>query len=150
MNHTPTFQVMNPLATTIQEGEDIIARIRDAAERLEQAISDERAWYTRSKDAETAYEVAETDALADIIIMAQAKEGPLAGVAATSKAYDILLSGLKNQLRSGKLAQSWQAVERMRRGYDAAKTELEQAQTQFNALRKIADLKTQVLRASTI
>jgi hypothetical protein len=150
MNHQPQFRVMNPLQTTIEEGEEIIARLSDAAARVERAISDEREWYTRCKDAETAYEVAETDALADIIIMAQQKEGPLAGVAATSKAYDILLSNLKNQLRSGKLAASWQAVERMRRQYDAAKTELEQAQTIFTSMRKVADIKTQVLRASTI
>ncbi|MCC6457848.1 MAG: hypothetical protein IT328_23025 [Caldilineaceae bacterium] len=150
MNDTPTFQVMNPLAKTIEEGEEIIEQIRTISDRLEACIADERTWYGHMKDAEAAYEAAELEELADALVLAQAKEGPLAGVAATSKAFDILLNNLKNKLRTGKLAREWQTFDRIRRSYDNSQIDLRQTETQFNALRKIADVKTQTLRASTI
>lgn len=150
MNGTPQFEVMNPLKTTIREGEDIIAQLLVASDTLESAIADERQWQTNYREALDAYESAETEELAEVVVMAQQKEGPLGGIAATSKAYDIALTKLKNDLRKGILAHLWSKAERIRRSYEQSQIELEQAQTRFNALRKIADIKTQVLRASTI
>lgn len=150
MNTAPQFQVVNPLTRTIEEGEEIIAQLQAVSALLEEAIQLEREMHSRYRDAMENYEVGETEELAEAVIMAQSKEGPLGGIATTSKAYDICLTNLKNELRGGKLAHSWQTVERHRRGYELAQVELEQTQTRFNALRKIADLKTQVLRASTI
>lgn len=144
------FQVMNPLAKTIDEGEAIISQLTEVSELLESAIADERIWHGHYRDALDNYEVAETEELAEVIVMAQQKEGPLGGIAATSKAYDIALSNLKNNLRKGILAHLWQTVERIRKSYEMSQVELQQAETRFNALRKIADVKTQVLRASTI
>lgn len=144
------FSVMNPLANTITEGEEIISRLFNASDALEAAIADERHWHSNYRDALENYEVAETEKLADVVVMAQMKEGPLGGIATTSKAYDIALSNLKNDLRKGVLSQTWQAAERVRRNYEQSQVELEQCQTRFAALRKIADVKTQVLRASTI
>lgn len=150
MNGQPQFQVVNPLAETIREGEDIIAQMQVASVELEEAIQRRAEIFGRYRDALENYEVAETDELAEVVVMAQQKEGPLGGIATTSKAYDIALTKLKNDLRKGIFAELWGIADRYRRAHDQAQVELEQAQTRFNALRKIADVKTQVLRASTI
>ncbi len=150
MNGYPNFAIQNPLNTTIEEAESIIAQMQTASETLEAAIADERQWYSNYRDALDAYEVAELEELSEAVVMAQQKEGPLGGIAATSKAYDIVLSDLKNDLRKGVLAHLWTKAERIRRSYEQSQVELQQSETRFNALRKICDVKTQVLRASTI
>lgn len=150
MNGQTQFQVANPLAETIREGEEIIAHIQAASVELEEAIQHEREENSYYRDALENYEVAETDELSECVIMAQNKEGPLGGIATTSKAYDIALTKLKNDLRLGVLANLWIKAESHRRDHERAKVELEQAQTRFVALRKVADLKTQVLRASAL
>jgi hypothetical protein len=141
---------MNPLAATINEGEEIIARLNETSEQLEACIADERSWHTRCKDALDAYEVAETEELAEVVIMAHQKEGPLGGIAVSGKGYDIVLTKLKNDLRKGKLAHLWASAERIRRSYEMSQVELAQVEARFKALRIAAEVKTQVLRASTI
>ena len=150
MNGYPNFTIQNPLNATIEDAESIIAQLRTASDTLEAAIADERQWHANYREASDTYENAEAEELAEVVVMAQQKEGPLGGIAATSKAYDIALTKLKNDLRKGILAHLWGKAERIRRSYEQSQIELEQAQTRFNALRKIADIKTQVLRASTI
>lgn len=150
MNGQPQFQVVNPLARTIEESEEIIAQIQVASVELEDAIQREREENSYYRDALENYEVAETEELSECVMMAQQKEGPLGGIAATSKAYDIALTKLKNDLRGGTLAHLWSKADSHRRSHERAKVDLEQAQTRFAALRKIADLKTQVLCASSI
>lgn len=150
MNEQQVFQVMNPLAATINEGEQIIAQINEASEVLEACIADAQAWQQRSKDASDIYESAEYEELAEVIILAQAKEGPLGGIAVSGKGYDIVLTKLKGDLRKGKLQRLWNSAEQTRRNYELAKMDFERATQRFNGLRKIADLKTQILRAATI
>lgn len=150
MNNYPNFTIQNPLNATIEDAESIIAQLRTASDELEAAIADERQWHSNYRDALEAYETAETEELAEVVVMAQQKEGPLGGIATTSKAYDIALTKLKNELRKGILAHLWSKAERIRRSYEQSQVELQQAETRFTALRKICDVKTQVLRASTI
>lgn len=150
MNGQPQFQVINPLAETIEDAESIILDIQDAAGNLNEAIRFEREAQTRYKDALDNYEMAENDELAESIVLATQKEGPLGGIATTSKAYDIALTKLKNDLRRGALLQMWSDLDRYRRALDEAKSNLAQAETRFAALRRICDVKAMVLRASTI
>jgi len=150
VNGTPQFQVLNPLNQTIDEAERIIAQLQDVSEELENAIATRDQWFSRHKDALDNYEVAETEELYEVVILAQQKEGPLGGIPVSGKGYEIALTKLKNDLRKGILAQLWQSVANVRRSYEMSQVELQQVETRFNALRKIADVKTQVLRASTI
>lgn len=150
MNNTPVFTIQNPLAETIADAESIIAQLDEAATVLNASIADERTWLSRYRDALDNYEVAETEQLYEVVIMAQQKEGPLGGIPVSGKGYDIALTKLKNDLRKGDLRNLWNEAEAYRRNYGLSQADLEKAQTRFNALRKIADVKTQVLRASTI
>lgn len=149
MNSTQ-FQVVNPLSKTIEESETIIQQLQMVSEELENAINEERENHGFYRDALDAYEVAETEELYEVVIMAQAKEGPLGGIPVSGEGYKIALTHLKNNLRKGMLEHLWKDVDRYRRGYEIAQIELEQAQTRFKALCKVTELKANVLRASTI
>lgn len=150
MSDTTVFQVVNPLAETIRESEEIIYLMQEAADNLNEAIRLEREAYSRYNDAKDAYEMAEYDELSEVVMMAQQKEGPLAGIAVSGKGYDIALNKLKNDLKRGIFQKAYVDLDRYRRAYESAQTELATAQTRFNALRKICDVKAMVLRASTI
>lgn len=150
MNSTPAFQVVNPLAETIREGEEVIFQLQEVADNLNEAIRLEREARSRYKDAQDAYDMAETEELAEVVHMAQNKQGPLAGIPVSGKGYDIALTKLKNDLKHGILQRQFVEADRYRRAHERAQTELQQAENRFNALRKIADVKANVLRASTI
>lgn len=149
-NPTPEFSIANPLATTINESENIISQLQAFSEELENSIAQERETHSRYRDALETYEMAETEELYDVVIMAQQKEGPLGGIPVSGEGYKIALTHLKNNLRKGMLEHLWKDVDRYRRGYEMAQIELEQAQTKFKGLCKITELKANVLRASTI
>lgn len=149
-NPTPEFRIRNPLQATIDDAERIIAQLHEVSEVLEEAIANERLWYGHYHDALESYELREIDALSEAIIMAQAKEGPLSGLATSSEAYKIALAKLKNDLRLGYLSAEWKAAQNVRRRWENAQIQLEQTQARFKALLKIVELKTGILRASTI
>jgi hypothetical protein len=150
MNGTPVFSIANPLESTMREGEDIIARLGDAASRLSFAIADETECASLARDAASNYEVAETEALAEAIVNGIAKTGPLAGIATSSKAYDLALANLRGQLRDGALFDLARTVDRARAAHERAKVERTQAETEFAALRRVAELKAAILRAACI
>lgn len=150
MNYQPSFQIVNPLQKTIEEGENMIAQMQQVSDDLQFAIADEREWFGAYRAVLETYELAENEELSEAIIMAAQKEGPLGGIPVSGKGYDIVLTKLKNDLRKGALAQLWEKAENARRSYERAQVVLRQAEERFNALRKICDLKTQILRASTI
>lgn len=149
MNNTH-FQVLNPLARTIEEGEEIISRLADASLRLEQAIADEQLLVSRLKEAKQTYEDLENEHVAEVIVAGIAKEGMLAGVAPSSKSHDIVVNGIRAELRRTKLSQAWQNLERVRKGHESALSERQQAETVFSALRNAAKLKTSILQAAVI
>lgn len=150
MESAPTYIVANPLAESIAEGDALIERIQIAADDLAARIAEERGWFAKLREAESTYEMTETEALAEIVILATTKDGPLGGVAATSKAYDLLLANQRNQLRTGRLQRLWQSLEYVRRNYEQAQVAMRQAETNFAALRKAVELKASTLRAAAL
>lgn len=144
-----TYAIRNPLQSTIDDAERIISQLHEVSEVLEEAIANERLWYGHYHDALSNYEMAESEKLADIIILASVKEGPLAGIPVSGKGYDIVLTDIKNGMRRGELADLWQSVDRLKKSYEMAQIELEQTQARFKALLRVAELKNNVLRAST-
>lgn len=150
MNSQTTFVL--PLEREIEEAKNIECRTLNAFDELNEALADERKWYSALRDALDNYDVAETEELAETVLLAKEKEGILGGLAATSKAYDIVLSNLKNGLRkkgTGKLCRLWLAVENVRRSHEQAEVRLEQAQNRFTGLRGVCQLTAERLHAST-
>jgi hypothetical protein len=147
---TAQFTVMNPLLASIEEAKRITAQLDEASEELQSCITDERTWFSRLKEAQDTYEMMENEIVGEVVIAAQLKEGPLANIATTSKAYDIALSRVKTEARNGALNKQWTALSNVRRGYEAAQIDLARAETRFKALMRMAELMNGILRASSI
>ena len=105
----------------------------------------------RAKDAAEALDAAVNEALmTDILLADTAKEGPLAGIAKTSKAYDIALSARRTMLCTADLAHLFADAARLRTDADNARMALDKAQIQFSGIKHACDLKAMILRASVL
>lgn len=147
---SPDFNIQNPLAKTIAESEEIIARLAEASQRLEAAMADEQLFAGRVKGAKQAYEDAEYEHLSEVVVAGAVKEGVLAGIAQSSKSHDIVCNGIRAELRRTKLEYAWQNLEHLRQSYEAAQSERQQAETLFSALRNAAKLKAAILQAAVV
>lgn len=147
---TTQFTVMNPLLATIEEAKRINAQVEEASDELMACIADERTWFARLKEAQETYDMMENEIVGEAIIAAQIKEGPLAGLATSSKAYDAVLSRIKTDARNGALSKQWAALGNTRRSYEASQIDLQRAEVRFKALMRMAELMGNILRASSI
>ena len=144
-------RILNPLNPTLDEAEQLLVELRQAADRLTNAVELEAVARARAKDAADTLDAAVNDILlTDIRLADTAKEGALAGIAKTSKAYDIALSARRAALCSGQLAHLYADAARLRAESDAARMALDAAQARFSAVKHACDLKAMILRASVI
>lgn len=143
--------VANPLTESIADAERIINDLAAASKWLQQAIQEEREAYGRLKDMQDAYDGAEAEYMAEYAVeAATAKSGPLAGIPVSSEGYKFAVASLKTKLRNGELADMWQDLDACRLQHEQANIERQQAETEFNTQRKLAELKAMILRASSI
>ncbi len=141
----------NPLTVQISDAEQLLNELRRTADLLSDAIGMQAVKYARLRSIEQAYTDAENEEVASAIVQAIAeKSGPLAGIAATSKAYDIALNALRARLRNDMLADMAADLDDARREYDDAQAEQRQAETEFSAARHAADLRAAMLKAASI
>lgn len=130
---------------TIQEGEDIIRQMQSAAAELCAAIESDVMVRRMLKEAEADLSAIEAEIVTEATIQAIGKEGPLAGIATTSKAYasatEVLLS------KSPRLHHIQASVARVQTDADNASIAVQQAQARFAAIKHAADLKAAILRA---
>ena len=133
------------LATiTIKEGEDIITALHNAAAELCTAIESDVTIRRMLKEAENDLASLEAEIVTDANIEAQGKEGPLAGIATTSKAYSYALDNLLSTHRNGSAGRQ---VQDLRIQADNASIAAQQAQVKFSAVKHAADLKAAIIRA---
>ena len=143
--------VANPLTESIADAERIINDLAAASKWLQQAIQEEREAYGRLKDVQDTYDGAEAEYMAEYAVeAATAKSGPLAGIPVSSEGYKFTVASLKTKLRHGDLADMWQDLDACRLQHERAGVERQQAETEFNTQRKLAELKAMILRASSI
>ena len=144
-------RILNPLNPTLDEAEQLLEELRRAADRLTDALEMEAVARARAKDAAETLDAAVNDVLlSDILLADTMKEGALAGIAKTSKAYDIAVSARRAALCSGQLAHLYTDAARLRTDADSAGIALARAQTQFSAVKHACDLKAMILRASVL
>ncbi|MBX3050794.1 MAG: hypothetical protein KF753_04930 [Caldilineaceae bacterium] len=130
---------------SITEGEDIITALHTATAELCDAIESDVTIRRMLKEAEADLSAAESEIVAEANIEAQNKEGPLAGIATTSKAYAYALENLLSNYHttnSNKVA-----IRRLQTDADNASIAREQAQVKFSAVKHAADLKAAIIRA---
>jgi len=140
-------KVQNPLNPTIDEAEDLFDALKSAVDRLEAAINTEAVMRARAKDAEESLSADVDEVLLGEILL---KEGAFA-LAPSSKAYELAMKARVASLRtSEQFAGQYIAAKRARTEADNAKSELDQAQAAFSAVKHAADLKAMILRASVM
>lgn|SRR5690606_28911139 len=137
----------NPYLDTIQEAEDLLTSLHDAAKRLEAAIAADRITRSRAQDAKETLAAAEAEIVVEAETLAQAGEGPLAKIAKTSKAYTYALDNLLHQARQTNLSHLYRDANRAAIEADNAAIELAQAQAMFSAMKHAAELKAAILKA---
>lgn len=138
----------NPYIETIQEAEDLLTSLQDAAKRLSTAIAAERIIKSRAQDAKETLAAAEAELIYEEEMLAQAGEGSLKGIAKTSKTYGYALDHLLNTARQTTLNHLYRDANRLAVEADNAAIELAQAQTFFVALKYGAELKAAILKAT--
>ena len=144
-------RILNPLNPTLDEAEQLLVELRQAADRLTDAVELEAVARARAKDAADNLESAVSEILlTDILLAETAKEGALAGIAKTSKAYDVAMSARRAALCSGQLAHLYADAARLRGEGDSARMALDTAQARFSAVKHACDLKAMILRASVL
>lgn len=144
-------RIVNPLNPTLEEAEQLLEELRQAADTLAGAVELEAVARARAKDAAETLDAAVNDILlTDILLADTAKEGALAGIAKTSKAYDIALNARRAALCGGQLAHLAGDAARLRMEADGARMTLDKAQAQFSAVKHACDLKAMILRASVV
>lgn len=136
---------IHPFQTTIDEAEELIQRLNEAAHRLSVAIEEEKVSRAIAQDARESLEAAEAEIITENVMFAQAGEGPLAGIAKTSKAYQYAIDNMLAGARAGALAGLYHDKNRYALAYQNAQIELERAQVHFSACKRAADLKAAIL-----
>ena len=140
-------KVQNPLNPTIEEAEDLIDALKASVDRLERAISTESVMRARAKDAEESLSVDIDEVLLGEIML---KEGAFS-LAPSSDAYKLAMKARAASLRtSEQFAGQYIAAKRARTEADNARSELDQAQAAFSAVKHASDLKAMILRASVM
>ncbi|MCL4833253.1 MAG: hypothetical protein KJZ86_12470 [Caldilineaceae bacterium] len=148
MNNPFTILPANLLRQSLGEAEDILSQLLTAA----QALADADENHTRAKSAANA--VAETLAAAEVELIvaaetqAQAGDGPLAGLAKTSKAYTAALAKLINDAHAGELAELHANVRGLSVVAEEATIAADRARTLYSSYRHASDLKAAILKAS--
>lgn len=142
--------MLNPYIDQIGEAKEMLGRLTDAVQELNDALSYERTVYSRMKDMQEIYECAETEAIVEAVALAALKEGPLAGLATTSKAYDLAIANLKNGLKTGSLAHLYEDLRRLKVEYEGASLRKQQAENTFTALRKASEIMAGLLAVAKL
>lgn len=134
------------LATlTIAEGEEIIRSLHTAAAELCNAIEGDVNARRMLKEAEADLSAVESEIVTEATIQAIGKEGPLAGIATTSKAYAAATEVLLG--KSPRLHSIRKSVHAVQTDADNASIAVQQAQMRFAATKHAADLKAAIIRA---
>lgn len=137
----------NPLLQTISAGEDLLVSLDNAARRLERAIADDAIAKAAASDAKESLGAQEAEYVVELTTLADAGEGPLQGIAKTSKAYAYALdNALAVARRNGNgLSEHARNAERAAVNAMNASIALQQAQAQFRACIAAAELRTAIL-----
>lgn len=136
----------NPLYRSIQAGEDLLVVLEEKAVELSDAIEACNVSVQRLMLARETLTTAEADVVMEAEIAGA--DGPLAGIAKTSKAYGYALTKLLADAHDGPIAGIWTDVKRAEIQAENDKIRLEQAQIHFRYARVAAELRAAMLRAS--
>jgi hypothetical protein len=139
----------NPLLGTIEASEELLTTLDNAAQRLERALAAAAIAKAAERDAKETLAMHEAEHVVEWTGLAEVGEGPLVGVAKTSKAYQYALDNALAAARRNGLKQAAAVAYQASVTAMNAEIELQSAQTQFRACLAAADLRTAILNGRT-
>lgn len=131
----------------IGEAQDLADQLVSQAEELALAIEGEATLKRELKEAEQTLSQAEAEYIVEAEMQAQAKAGPLAGIAKTSKAYAASCEMLVADAHRNGLQSIHRQVQTLRTESTNAQIAREQHAVRFSALKHAADLRTAILNS---
>ena len=131
----------------IGEAEDLAELLLTQADELAQAIERETTLKRELKEAEQTLSESEAEYIVDAEMQAQAKTGPLAGIAKTSKAYAAGCETLLVDARNNGLQPIYERAQSLRMDTTNAQIAREQHAVRFSALKHAVDLRTAILNS---
>lgn len=144
-----SYQYANPLLATIDASEDLLVSLDNAARRLERAIAADAIAKAAATDAKETLAAQEAETVVELAALSDAGEGPLTGIAKTSKAWQYALDKALADARRGELRQAAAIADQASVTAMNANIELQAAQTQFRACLAAAELRTAILTGRT-
>lgn len=139
----------NPLLAAIEAGEDLLVSLDNAVRRLERAIAADAIAKAAATDAKETLAAQEAETVVELAALADAGEGPLTGIARTSKAWQYALDKALADARRGELRQAAAIADQASVTAMNANIELQAAQTQFRGCLAAAELRTAILTGRT-
>jgi hypothetical protein len=140
MNH-------NHLKPILDECNGLIERIAATAEELAAAISADISFKRQLREAEEALSQREAEYITEAVILAQQKQGPLAGIATTSPAFKAACETLVASAHQNGISLHYRQVISLRAQADDAQARREILGTRFSAIKHAADLRSAMLNA---
>ena len=138
---------IHPLKETIDNAEEILLSLQNQAMDVQARIKNEADAALRAREAEDILKRGEDEVKLEAMMAGKAKQGPLGGVATSSKAYTAILEGLVTEARSSTLKREYDAFCEARGRVEGCRTSLEMSRIYYSALRNMAALKSSILNA---
>ena len=127
----------------VEDGLRLLDTLQRASTELSDAIGEEAGVKARYREAADYAKLQDALCVVDAEAAAADKQGPLAGIAKTSKAYDYALQVVIDEGRKGK--QLFSDVADLRAEVEAAEARREQAATKFSAAKAASNLLGHIL-----
>lgn len=135
----------NPLLDTISASEELLVSLDNAARRLERAIADDTITKAAAADARESLAQQEAEYVVELTVEAEAGQGPLAGIARTSKSWQYALDKALADVRRDGLRDYAATADKAAVNAMNTSIALQQAQAQFRACLAAAELRTAIL-----
>jgi hypothetical protein len=134
----------------IEDGERIRDMLLAQIDAVQSAIERVRRLRAATKELRDDLEMAETEHAAEAIALAESGDGPLAGIAKTSKAYQIALGNMLNKARQYELSTQARIAYRSQTDLINAEIVYEQEMAKFTALKHVADLQAAMINGTRV
>lgn len=141
--------IQNPVTGLAIDALGLLNHLKATSEAYQTAIQMEAGFRREAKQARETLEKYENAKVAEFVVLADAGEGPLKGVAKTSKVYQTVLDNAMDVARANDatLAGAYKAARKAELTAEEAKTQMEAAKEAYSAAKHASDLMGFILNA---
>lgn len=141
--------IQNPVTGLAVDALSLLNHLKATSEAYQTAIQMEAGFRREAKQARETLEQYENAKVAEFVVLADAGEGPLKGVAKTSKVYQTVLDAAMDAARTNDatLAGAYKAARKAELTAEEARTQMDVAREAYSAAKHASDLMGFILNA---